>query len=197
MGKALFGVNSSATTGRIKVVTVYSPELTEPVILPNQDLAFPSNTINQIETEYTGHLANRRYQSIPTDLNQSLILYDEIYQQKSTVTNPNLSILLQITMDGLQGTMNAYALYTQNISLTLNNIILEKRITDILSGKNETQAMSDTCGQFTTSKTFVLAPLFSYYIMMYGLPAFGVGFNPEKLAQILKVLVDNGIDPYG
>jgi hypothetical protein len=196
MGKALFGVNSSAVEGRIKIVTVYSPELSEPVTLPNLDLDFPNTYINRVETEYTTHLANRRYQSIPTDLNQSLLLYDEIYQQKSRATNPNLLILLQITMDGLQGTMNAYALYTQNISLTLSNIILEKRITDILSGKNETKAMSDTCGQFTASKTFVLAPLFSYYIMMYGLPAFGVGFNPEKLAQILKVLVDNGIDPY-
>lgn len=196
MGKGLFGVNASATTGRIKIVTVYSPELSEPVILPNLDLAFPSTYIDRIKREYTTHLANRRYQAIPTDLNQSLILYDEIYQQKNQATNENLLILLQITMDGLQGTMNAYALYTQNISLTLNNIILEKRITDILSGKNEVKAMSDTCGQFTASKTFVLAPLFSYYIMMYGLPAFGVGFNPEKLAQILKVLVDNGIDPY-
>ena len=196
MGKSLFGVNSSAVAGRVKIVTVYSPELSEPVILPNLDLAFPSTSINRIEMEYTTHLANRRYQAIPTDLNQSLILYDEIYQQKSRATNGNLLILLQITMDGLQGTMNAYALYTQNISLTLNNIILEKRVTDILSGKNDVKAMSDTCGQFTASKTFVLAPLFSYYIMMYGLPAFGVGFNPEKLAQILKVLVDNGIDPY-
>ena len=196
MGNSLFGVNSSAVAGRIKIVTVYSPELSDPVILPNLDLTFPSTSINRIETEYTTHLANRHYQAIPTDLTQSLILYDEIYQQKSNATNGNLLILLQITMDGLQGTMNAYALYTQNISLTLNNIILEKRITDILSGKNEVKAMSETCGQFTTTKTFVLAPLFSYYIMMYGLPAFGVGFNPEKLAQILKVLVDNGIDPY-
>lgn len=196
MGKALFGVNSSATMGRIKTITVYSPELSQPVVLPNRDLDFPSTAINRVETEYTTFLANRQYQSIPTDLNQSLILYDEIYQQKSKATNTNLLILLQITMDGLQGTMNAYTLYTQNISLTLNNIILEKRIEDILSGKNETNAMTDTCGKFTVSKTFVLAPLFSYYIMMYGLPTFGVGFNPEKLAIILKVLTANGIDPY-
>jgi hypothetical protein len=99
-------------------------------------------------------------------------------------------------MDGIQGTMNAYTIFTQNISLTLNNIILEKRIADILSGKNEVKAMSDTCGQFTATKTFVLAPLFSYYIMMYGLPVFGVGFDSEKLATILKVLTSNGIDPY-
>jgi hypothetical protein len=196
MGKALFAVNSSATAGRIKTITVYSPELSEPVVLPNQDLNFPSTAINRARNEYTTFLANRQYQSIPTDLNQSLILYDEIYQQKALATNTNLMILLQITMDGIQGTMNAYTLYTQNIALSLNNIILEKRIEDILSGKNEVKAVSDTCGQFTATKTFVLAPLFSYYIMMYGLPAFGVGFDPEKLATILKVLTANGIDPY-
>ena len=197
MGKALFAVNSSSTSGKVKIVTVYSPELSEPVILPNRDLDFPSTAINRARNEYTTFLANRQYQSIPTDLNQSLILYDEIYQQRSTATNTNLLILLQITMDGIQGTMNAYTLYTQNISLSLNNIILEKKIQDILSGKNEVNAITDACGQFTASKTFVLAPLFSYYIMMYGLPAFGVGFNPEKLATILKVLTANGIDPYG
>jgi len=196
MGKALFAVNSGGASGKVKIVTVYSPELSEPVILPNRDLDFPSTAINRVETEYTTFLANRQYQSIPTDLNQSLILYDDIYQQKAKATNTNLLILLQITMDGLQGTMNAYTLYTQNISLSLNNILLEKKIQDILSGKNEVKAMADTCGQFTASKTFVLAPLFSYYIMMYGLPAFGVGFNPEKLAIILKVLTANGIDPY-
>ena len=196
MGKALFAVNSSGDIGKVKIVTVYSPELSEPVILPNRDLDFPSTAINRARNEYTTFLANRQYQSIPTDLNQSLILYDDIYQQRAQATNTNLLILLQITMDGIQGTMNAYTLYTQNISLSLNNILLEKKIEDILSGKNEVKAMSDTCGQFTASKTFVLAPLFSYYIMMYGLPAFGVGFDPVKLALILKVLTANGIDPY-
>lgn len=196
MGKALFAVNSSATSGRIQTITVFSPELSEPVILPNRDLDFPSTAINRARNEYTTFLANRQYQSISTDLNKSLVLYDEIYQQKLLATNTNLLILLQITMDGIQGTMNAYTLYTQNIGLTLNNIILEKKIEDILSGKNEKNAMANTCGQFTATKTFVLAPLFSYYIMMYGLPAFGVGFNPEKLAIILKVLTANGIDPY-
>ena len=196
MGKALFAATSSASAGVVKTVTVYSPELSAPVILPNLDLAFPSTSINRARNEYTTFLANRQYQSIPTDLNQSLLLYDNIYQQRSLATNTNLLILLQITMDGIQGTMNAYTLYTQNISLTLNNIILEKRIDDIISGKNEVKAVSDTCGQFTVTKTFILAPLFSYYIMMYGLPAFGVGFEPEKLAIILKVLVANGIDPY-
>jgi hypothetical protein len=196
MGKALFAVNSSGDIGKVKIVTVYSPELSEPVVLPNRDLDFPSTAINRARNEYTTFLANRQYQSIPTDLNQSLILYDDIYQQREQATNTNLLILLQITMDGIQGTMNAYTLYTQNISLSLNNILLEKKIQDILSGKNEVKAMSDACGQFTASKTFVLAPLFSYYIMMYGLPAFGVGFDPVKLALILKILTANGIDPY-
>lgn len=195
MGKALFAVNT-AGAGQIKTVTVYSPELSEPVILPNRDLDFPGTAIERARAEYTTFLANRQYQSISNDLNKSLLLYDEVYQQKAKATNSNLLILLQITMDGIQGTMNAYTLYTQNISLTLSNIILEKKIEDILSGKNETNAISDTCGQFTATKTFVLAPLFSYYIMMYGLPAFGVGFDPEKLALILKVLTANGIDPY-
>jgi hypothetical protein len=69
MGKALFSVNTS-TSGQVRTVTVYSPELSEPVILPNQDLNFPSTAINRARNEYTTFLANRQYQSIPTDLNQ-------------------------------------------------------------------------------------------------------------------------------
>jgi hypothetical protein len=78
----------------------------------------------------------------------------------------------------------------------LNNILLQKKIDEILSGKNEQQAMSNTTGQFTATQTFVLAPLFSYYIVMYGMPAYGVGFDPVKLSIISNILTENGIDPY-
>jgi hypothetical protein len=31
---------------------------------------------------------------------------------------------------------------------------------------------------------------------MYGMPAYGVGFDPVKLSIISNILIENGIDPY-
>ena len=80
--------------------------------------------------------------------------------------------------------------------MSIKNSILEKRIEDILSGKNEKDVITDTCGAFSLTKTFVLAPLFSYYIAAFGLPSFGVGFDKDKLSLIQQILVSAGIDPY-
>ena len=74
--------------------------------------------------------------------------------------------------------------------------ILEKRIEDILSGKNEKDVIADTRGGFGLTKTFTLAPLFSYYIAAFGMPAFGVGFDKDKLSLIQQILVAAGIDPF-
>jgi hypothetical protein len=45
-------------------------------------------------------------------------------------------------------------------------------------------------------QTFQLAPLFRYYIRLYGVPEPGVGFDATKLALILTAMENSGIDPY-
>jgi hypothetical protein len=182
-----------------KVITVFTEAIQEPIILESTDLLFSEivvNSINTIDTEYTSRMANRQYADIPTDLNQSLVLHDEVGKQYDMATNTNLRTLLQITLDGLNGSINGYALYTQHLSMAIKNQILEKRIEEILSGKNEKEVMADTCGGFDFTKTFTLAPLFSYYIAAFGMPAFGVGFDKDKLSLIQQILVSAGIDPY-
>jgi len=152
--------------------------------------------LDEIDTRYTSNIANQQYQLIPTDLERYLVLHNTVYDTQLRQTNTNIVKLFKITNDGLHGSINTYALYTSNIQLSLNNILLQKKIDEILSGKNEQQAMSNTSGQFTATQTFVLAPLFSYYIVMYGMPAYGVGFDPVKLSIISNILIENGIDPY-
>jgi len=197
----LLGVRSGGALASqpTRVITVFTEAIQEPIILESTDLVFPDtvvNSINTIDTQYTSRMANRQYADIPTDLNQSLVLHDEVTKQYDVATNDNLRTLLQITIDGLNGSINGYALYTQHLSMSIQNSILEKRIEDILSGKNEQNAIADTCGGFGLTKQFTLAPLFSYYIAAFGLPAFGVGFDQDKLSLILKILVAAGIDPY-
>jgi len=201
MGLDLLGVRSGGPNRAqpTRIITVLTEAIQEPIIVESTDLVFPEivvNSINTIDAEYTSRMANRQYADIPTDLIQSLLLHDEVGKQYDAATNSNLRTLLQITLDGLNGAINGYALYTQHLSMSIKNSILEKRIEDILSGKNEKDVIADTRGGFGLTKTFTLAPLFSYYIAAFGMPAFGVGFDKDKLSLIQQILVAAGIDPF-
>jgi hypothetical protein len=199
MGRSLFGITAANAKVIIKTkeIKVYrNVPVPYPVEMPFDLSQNVIDVLNEIDTRYTSNIANQQYQLIPTDLERYLVLHNTVYDTQLRQTNTNIVKLFKITNDGLHGSINTYALYTTNIQLSLNNILLQKKIDEILSGKNEQQAMSNTSGQFTATQTFVLAPLFSYYIVMYGMPAYGVGFDPVKLSIISNILVENGIDPY-
>ena len=195
-GDLLGGGSNTAQPTRI--ITVFTEAIQEPIIVESTDLVFSTdvvNSINTIDTNYTSHMANLEYEDIPgSDLIGSMELYDEVGKQYDLATNDNLRTLLKITLDGLTGAINGYALYSQILTMTIKNDILQKRIEDILSGKNEKNVINDTCGGFGLTKTFTLAPLYSYYIAAFGMPAFGVGFDIDKLSLMKKVLEQAGID---
>jgi len=199
MGRSLFGITAANAKVIIKTkeIKVYrNVPVPYPVEMPFDLSQNVIDVLDEIDTRYTSNIANQQYQLIPSDLERYLVLHNTIYDTQNRQTNTNIVKLFKITNDGLHGSINTYALYTSNIQLSLNNILLQKKIDEILSGKNEQQAMSNTTGQFTATQTFVLAPLFSYYIVMYGMPAYGVGFDPVKLSIISNILIENGIDPY-
>ena len=199
MGRSLFGITAANAKVIIKTkeITVYrNVPVPYPVEMPFDLSQNVIDVLDEIDTRYTSNIANQQYQLIPTDLERYLVLHNTVYDTQLIQTNTNIVKLFKITNDGLHGSINTYALYTSNIQLSLNSILLQKKIEEILSGKNEQQAMSNTSGQFTATQTFVLAPLFSYYIVMYGMPAYGVGFDPVKLSIISNILTENGIDPY-
>jgi hypothetical protein len=196
VGDLLGGSNTAQPT---RIITVFTKALPEAIELPSTDLVFSDtvvNSINKIDASYTSLMANRYYEDIPgNNLNGNMELYDEVGTQYELATNDNLRTLLKITLDGLTGSINGYALFTQNLTERIKNDILQKRIEDILSGKNEKSVITDTCGGFGLTKTFTLAPLYSYYIAAFGMPAFGVGFDTDKLSLMKKVLEAAGIDP--
>lgn len=150
-----------------------------------------------IQTLYTLNLANRTYTNIPVDFTQYLklrnIANNAIQKYKS---NPALSILFQITVDGITGAINAYGLNTLNTETQVQNIYLQGVLQEIINGVNVTKAFDETSGTLAMKQTFQLAPLFRYYISMYGVPAPGIGFDPVKLALVLTALESSGIDPY-
>jgi hypothetical protein len=153
--------------------------------------------LRTIEQDYTSHTANRTYENIPTSFIQYLKLYQQVQKLQTTYrTNANLTILLTITSEALTGALNSYGLNTQAIELGVQNTYLQNVIEELLSNQNVYSAYSDVTGTIGMNKTFVLAPLFMYYIKQYGLPEPGAGFDPNRLSIILTALENSGIDPY-
>ena len=154
-------------------------------------------SLSSIQRLYTSHLADRTYENIPVDFTQYLKLREiannavNKYRQ-----NAALSILFQITVDGITGAINTYGLNTLNTETQVQNLYLQGVINDIISGVNVTNAFHENVGTLSMQQTLELAPLFRYYIRLYGLPAPGVGFDPVRLSLVLTALENSGIDPY-
>jgi hypothetical protein len=150
-----------------------------------------------IEMYYGSKMENKLYEQIPNDYNQYVELYVMVNKVKAKIKNEKLLILVQIAQEALVGAINSYALYGSNIALTIDKVGLQKTIDDILSGKNEKFIeMAQATGQLTITKKFRLAPVFNYYIIIYGMPEFGVGFDPIKINFLVGVLQKMGINPY-
>ena len=170
-----------------------------PVGVANSQFILSASTVEAIKAVqafYTMNLAEKQYDKIPQDYQKFLHLYNTITTSMGKVGNTDLKLLLRVTQEGLQGAMNAYGLNFTVTDLTLKNTLLQNTIDDMNSRKNVKSAFSANEGQFTIKKSFTLAPLFSYYIMLYGMPAAGVGFDQYKLSMLLEVLESNFINPY-
>jgi hypothetical protein len=154
------------------------------------------SVLTKIEFDYVKKMAERKYLNISQDMDIYLALLYKIELSIAKTKDDNIKLLLEIARDGLTGALHSRTLATDVTELTVKNNILEKRIEDILSGKNEIEAMNDTCGEFVITKTFKLAAVYSYYITLYGLPAFGVGFDTTKLTLLVYILRRHGIDPF-
>lgn len=154
-------------------------------------------SFRNIEGLYSSKMAEKKYEQIPKDYNLYVELYVSIDKVKQKIKNNKLLTLIRIVEDALMGAINSYALYGYNISLNLDKVGLKKTIDDILSGKNEKVVeMAQASGQLNITKSFKLAPVFNYYIIIYGMPAYGVGFDPVKINFLVDILKSKGINPY-
>jgi len=177
-----------------------SKSLINPVSTSSQqELQFGTeltNALSRIETDYVEKMSKRKYltipDSVPTFLSLNDIMLNAIAKQKNT----NLKLLFQIARDGMDGALHSRTLFADNADLDIRVLMLNKKNDDILSGKNEVKAIGTTSGQFTITKTFKLAPIYSYYIYLYGMPAYGVGFDATKLSLLATIMTKYGVNPY-
>uniref|UniRef100_A0A6C0LSV3 Uncharacterized protein n=1 Tax=viral metagenome TaxID=1070528 RepID=A0A6C0LSV3_9ZZZZ len=154
-------------------------------------------SFKEIEQKYGYRIEHKLYEQIPNDYDKYIKLYVMVNKVKAKITNDKLLTLVQIAQEALVGAINSYALYGSNVSLTLDKVGLNKTINDILTGKNEKFIeMAQATGQLSITKSFKLAPVFNYYIIIYGMPAFGVGFDPIKINFLVDVLKSKGVNPY-
>jgi len=186
---------NSSLGGALNVVQTGTGTTTGGIIFNLTALEIAS--LRKVEQEYTIHNANRTYENIPTSFIEYLKLYQQILKLRATYKkNIGLDILLQITGEALTGALNSFGLNTQAIEVGVQNTYLQGVIEELLSQQNVKTAYSDVAGTISMSKTFILAPLFMYYMKQYGVPEPGVGFDPNKLVLILTALENSGIDPY-
>ena len=153
--------------------------------------------IRLIQTDYSSKIANQTYEAIPTDYSQYTNLVKEVQDMRSKTTNASVLLLLQIAEDTLRCAFNSLSLYGDNLLLQLDKADLQKQIADILSDKNVTTVQSSmSTNNMTLTQSFQLAPVFNYYIRIYGAPLQGQGFDPVKIAFLIYTLQENGVDPY-
>jgi hypothetical protein len=164
-----------------------------------QELQFGAEltgALNTIQNQYVSKEAAKKYLEIPELMSQYLSLNDTMTASIAKQRNTNLRLLFKIANDGLLGALNSKTLNADNVDLNFQVLMLNKKVDDILSGKNEFVAMGNVQGEISITKTFKLAPLYSYYIYLYGMPAYGVGFDAAKLALLVAIMNKYGINPY-
>jgi len=159
----------------------------------NNEHMFSVDYLQQLETKYTKPLSLKKYDQIHNDLLEYSDLYTQISKMELTTSQKNTKMLLTITLQGLAGAIHAFHLNKKNVELNLENLTLKTRLETILSGKNVKSA-NEANSQMSVMKIFALAPLYSYYIMLFGIPE--NGFEPDKLNQIICFMNKYNIDPY-
>lgn len=178
-----FGKSMIHPMGRIYVIE--SEEVIQKMLFSNTEM----DTLSELNSNYIEPLSTKHYDQITNDPTQFLDIYQMLSNIRLHTNDPGVDLLIKITIDGLRGTMNAFGLHVSNIELNLKNLILQKRVDNVLAGINQMNiANSENIGQFQIEQSFSLAPLYSYYIMLFGIPSQKIGFDPAKLLIIRNVL---------
>jgi len=201
--KSMF-TNKMYVTRSRSIIDPVGESLLRPIIIKNNPiigLPFEQTTLDTfqiIETYYGSNLKNKTYTNVPSDYQKYIDLYVIMQNLEAASTDSNILLVLKLVQEALVGAINAFALYGQQTVLQIDNTNLQNTINTILSNKNNTKIATQptNTGQMSITKTFTLAAVFNYYIVIFGMPEFGVGFDPVKISFLVHLLTNMGIDPY-
>jgi uncharacterized membrane protein len=195
VSKSLFNNTLGPTSCRSLYNPIYQNGGTaDDLILLNSSFI---QTLRTIEEFYAKNMALKQYEKIPNDYQRYIGLYVTMQRIINKTSSSQLRTLFRIAQEALVGAINSYTIYGDNLLLRLDKTNLQNKINDILSNKNEKLVeMANTTGQLNVKKSFKLAAVFNNYILIYGLPEYGVGFDPAKVEFLANILRKMGVNPY-
>jgi hypothetical protein len=176
--------NTSTTLGRNLFRTLKSNDRIDTNAITTEQLA----SLKQVHDYYTIFLAGKQYQSISSNYVNYINLLSAV--NSINVVDPKLQILIQIARDGLTGSLNSISIYNRYTFKEIALIELDIQIVEILSKKNRQQALNSATSTMHGVQCLKMNPLFSYYIKLYGIPKFGVGFDPVKLSFLQNIAMN-------
>ena len=188
--KSLFGNKSDIQKSIINPINI--PFTNNELLFTSQHLS----ALNKIHTYYTNPLSTKSFCDINDDYLEYLKLYSTISNLEISIPNKSIKLLLKITLEGLSGAINYLGISRSSIHANIQNMILTKKLKAILQHKNETCVITGTENNYILSKTFTLAPIYSYYITIFGIPDKNSGFNQSKIKALLPILIKYNINPY-
>ena len=155
------------------------------------------NYLTTLENLYGQKAANRAFEEVPPGSKLRENLYVAISNIIDKATDYRMILIMTLVRELLDAAYNGRNVNNSNVLLTLDKANLQKQIKDVLSNKNVKNI--DTCGargQLSVTKSFKLAPVYNYYITVYGMPEQRAGFDPIKVKYLVDLLTANNIDPY-
>ena len=199
VGKSLFNNSIQSGLQRSLLIPISLGQSTVTASSGNIDLI--SNTyydiLKIIESIYGANMASKNYEAIPNNYDHYAQLQEGLHELQAQTTDPDITLLLQIAEHTLTGAINSYTLYGENILLRVDKTTLENNVSELLNEVNvETVNDGETTSNLSLTRSFRLAAVYNYYIMIYGMPASGAGFDPVKIAFLVDILTEKGVNPY-
>lgn len=153
--------------------------------------------LRQIHNDYGIHAASRNYELISLDNTLYIDLYDQITTLILSTIDDALVLLLTLSKETLMTAFHSVTLHSGNITLQIEKNLLQQKVNDLITqANNEIIQNSTTSGQFAIVRNFQLAPVYNYYIQVYGVPVYGAGFDPIRISFLAEILTSISINPY-
>jgi hypothetical protein len=183
--------NTTTTTSMFGAIKSNSPSVSAFNVTPagNTLTVAQYNALYTLQTLYSSNLASKNYTNIP---NNPVQYRDILLSLKGVrVTQQHLRVLLQIARNAVSGAVNASTLFAQYAISEIQANTLQARVDQILSDANMISSSNSASGQLSFVQNVTLSPIFNYYILLFGMPAYGVGFDIIKLQYIKSLPIFN------
>lgn len=198
----LTGLINSSSRALTSAVASSTPIAAETENTTNEDYELVTTGTNKtviefIEKNYGSHSSAKNYHLIDGNINVYNSVYENVQNILNAIKTPELVTLITAIQELLSSSFNSLGLHKEIVTQNITISTLTNKVEEILTNKNRDSLLqNNNPGRLTITQTFTLAPVYNYYISIYGMPLQGQGFNPLKISYIAEILTSLNIDPY-